>query len=413
MQPYNLYSDGNYFPRAKKSGFGGYIESPSGEILTEYSEQIKSFEYQHSFELLGIIRGLQYAKNLGIKNIRSHCDDKNTAFKLKEVFEDGIFNISESLKPELFEEIIQLSKGFDSIKFEYIPRSNNKYADSLSRRYAELMEINFIRQFEDDVSRSERRFEKGQNLNKKSYFSHKSLVKTSHKNNPFLVANVRNKKVRRVSKQEAKQEYCFLFNEIFSDNDFLHIKSFLYNNNEKSLLKSEQFPASEQENNEEIFCNYFSNTLNEIKKTGIKKIWICSNHQKINKILEQKEKIHQRQWPLYKNIHDALNGFERVFFNNFPFEHKYSPQIAQIESNKNSINNTLLSIEELIEEFDSSQFSKDRGKYFGAIVRHELHNLRDKFDRELTSLEIQNVIDNTLSNLERKGCTNLPKINKI
>ena len=86
MNTYHLYSDGNYFPRAKKSGFGGYIKDPSGDIIIEYTEQIKDVNNANSFEILGILRGLQLAKDHGITNIVSHCDDKNTASKLIEIF---------------------------------------------------------------------------------------------------------------------------------------------------------------------------------------------------------------------------------------------------------------------------------------------------------------------------------------
>ena len=41
---YRLYSDGNYFPRARKSGFGGYIVNSYGEVVVEYSEQVKQTE---------------------------------------------------------------------------------------------------------------------------------------------------------------------------------------------------------------------------------------------------------------------------------------------------------------------------------------------------------------------------------
>ena len=85
MTTYHLYSDGNYFPRAKKSGFGGYIESPTGEIVVEYTEQIRQSEYTFNFELFGIIRGLQLAEDMGIEHVISHCDEKTTVGRLQEI----------------------------------------------------------------------------------------------------------------------------------------------------------------------------------------------------------------------------------------------------------------------------------------------------------------------------------------
>jgi len=173
---YHLYSDGNYFPRAKKSGFGGYIEDPKGELVIEYTEQIKQTEYIHSFELLGIIRGLQIAKDKGIDNIVSHCDDKNTASRLKEIFEQNINKAT--MKPELYEKIIELSKSFKKIKFEYIPRAQNKYADSLSRRYASLMEDNFLKHYDQELLSAERKFAQNTKTSKRLFFfSPKSCAK--------------------------------------------------------------------------------------------------------------------------------------------------------------------------------------------------------------------------------------------
>lgn len=408
MQHYNLYSDGNYFPRAKKSGFGGYIVDSKGDIVTEYSEQIKDNDYQHSFELLGIIRGLKIAMQHGIKNITSHCDDKNTASKLHEVFVLNEFNISKSLKPELYEEIIDLAKNFENISFKYIPRSQNKYADSLSRRYAEIMEMNFIRQYQDEVFRSESRLSRNQNLNKKTYFIHKCLIHTHHKNNPFLVANVRNKKVRRLMKDEISLNYDFLFTEIFTKEDTTFLKSYHYNP-KKELINSETTSIDDCSNKEKAFCDFLVKNLTELKLKGVKKIWCNSNHQTINKILEQREKFTKKQWNLYRVLYKSLDGFDRVFFNNLPFEHTLSKECEESNIDKNKITEQIMTVEELIDGISCSEFSKERGKYFGALIRHELQNYREKLERELESEDIKKVIQSTVLKLEELGCKNLPK----
>src|SRR5690606_24220658 len=141
---YSLYSDGNYFPRAKKSGYGGYIEDSEGITLIEYSEQIKIAKYAFNFEILGIIRGLQLAHSMGIKNLTSYCDDKTTMQKLQEVLSlnGQTDHLPHNAKPELYNEVIELTKKFNKINFQYIPREQNKHSDALSRRYSVLMEKN-------------------------------------------------------------------------------------------------------------------------------------------------------------------------------------------------------------------------------------------------------------------------------
>lgn len=201
---YAIYSDGNYFPRAKKSGFGGYVESPDGQVLVEYTEQIKQPNYIYNFELLGIIRGLQLAQLMGAKHIISYCDDKTTMLRLEEIVANGgtVDHLPPNAKPELFAEIMELTKKFDSSKFQYIPRAKNKHSDSLSRRYANLMEQNYLRQYELDLEVSENAFLLDAKPNKRIFFSHPSFVKVKEKNNPFLVAPTRNRKARKASKLE-------------------------------------------------------------------------------------------------------------------------------------------------------------------------------------------------------------------
>lgn len=411
MQAYHLYSDGNSFPRAKKSGFGGYIESPQGEVLVEYTEQIKQPEYFHSFELLGIIRGLQIAQSKGIENIVSHCDDKNTASKLKEIFEDKIYNISPNIKPELFEEIINLSKSFKTIKFEYIPRAQNKHADSLSRKYAVLMEGNFLKQYDDELNFSQRKFEAGIKTNKRIFFAHKSIIKNPNKNNPFLVANLRNKKVRKVSREQQHQTYDFLFTEFFSQNDNMIIRHFHYDKNYQ-LLNTIEKKFDINESHVDCFCNSFIETLNTIKKQGVDKLWISSNYRIVNGCFEQKEKLPNNQWDNFLKIHNELDGFECVFFHNLPFDHTYSKEIAPIEKVKEKIGDDIGTLDELIEQLSQSDFIKDQGKCFGAIIRHQLRNYKVKLERDLDDIEINEIIEQTVTTLNEKGYTNLPFKNK-
>ena len=263
MSVYHLYSDGNYFPRAKKSGFGGYIESPTGEIVVEYTEQIKDVNNAYSFEILGILRGLQLAKDHGITNIVSHCDDKNTASKLIEIFETKESTVDDTPKPELYQQVVDISKDFKKIKFEYIPRHLNKYADNLSRKYAVLMEENYLRQFSQDLDKSERFFENEKNPEKRFFFSHPKMIRVPHKNNPFLIAQYRNKKVRKVSKEENKTEYNYIYTEFFKKDNEMILRNYVYKKDE-SLNKVIENKYSE---NLSFFEAYTSN----IKEMLVKK----------------------------------------------------------------------------------------------------------------------------------------------
>jgi ribonuclease HI len=410
MNTYYLYSDGNYFPRAKKSGFGGYIKDPSGEILIEYTEQIKEQKYIFNFELLGIIRGLLIARDMGIENLLSHCDDKTTVDRLKEIMASGgdCSEIPTNAKPELFQTIVDLTKQFKSISFEYIPRSQNKHSDSLSRKYATLMEKNFLIHYENELDFSEKVFAGIHKLTRKIFFSHPAIQRIEHKNNPYLVASVRNKKVRKFSKQEQIDNYEYLFIETHIQNDIMSFKAFHYDQNKnKSLLTETNF--SIEENHLKKYCEFLSNSLKQISHN---KIWINNNNKFLNNFFEQKEKINNTDFPLFKEVYNSLNNFIKVMFNNFPFEHEFSPEIAQKEQDKKSLNENIENIDYLIEQLQNGSIDKNKKKAFGMLVKHHLRNYKKVLQRDLNEIEKAEIIKKTTDELLKKGITNLPTISQ-
>lgn len=411
MTIYHLYSDGNYFPRAKKSGFGGYISTPTGEIIVEYSEQIKEKKYSYSYELLGIIRGLQIAKENGIDNIISHCDDKTTSKKLKEFFELKNTVIPKNLKIELFNQVVELFKYFKNLKFEYIPREQNKYADALSRKYAYLLEENFIKQYNTELAFSQKKFEQGIKTNKRLFFSHSSIITNPHKNNPFLVAPIRNKKIRKISREQQRDSFDYLYFETFKQKEKLIIKSFNYDNYGK-IKDIQSYSFSLDEDLFKTFLNIFILTTNKLKNNGVKNLWISSNYREMNAYLEQKDKIPHNTFDTFSFVHQSLTGFNKVFFNNLPFEHKFTLDIAPTEKIKQRLDFNIETLDSLMEQLSNSELSKDKNKYFGAIIRHQLRGYKSKLERELNSIEINNIIEETIISLNSQGYKNLPKPNE-
>lgn len=405
---HHLYSDGNYFPRAKKSGFGGYIEDPSGIVLLEYTEQIKQSEYAHSFELLGIIRGLQIAKNKGIENITSHCDDKNTAVKLKEIFEDGIFKVTQAAKPELYREIIELSKFFKSVKFEYIPRAQNKYADSLSRRYAALMEDNFLKHYDNELNNAENKLAQKGKLPKRMFFSHPNLIRNPNKNNPFLVAQHRNKKVRKVSRLEQQKDYKYLFIETFIEEDKTIYRSFIYDKN-YNLEECKEKVFDNSPNQIDSFCNIFSENLKEINN---ERLWIYSNHRAINVFFEQKEKIPNDYSDSFHQVFNDMEKFKGIFYHHLPFKHLFSPEIASKEIKKEKLSENIDNVDVLMEQLSLGILGKEQNKCFGNLIRHHFRSYQERLQRELEETEKSEIIERTTQELKQLGYKNLPLVKK-
>ena len=243
---YSLYSDGNRFPKANKSGFGGYIKDDKGNILVEYTQEITDPKYHHGFELLGIIRGLELAKLMGIKNITSYCDDKGTIHKL------GYINDILPHEPykDLYDKINELSKDFDNINFTYIPRKENKHSDALSRRYVYLLEKNYLNTVSQKIQEDSLRLESRENSQKKYYFSHPSLVEIPYKNNPFILANHRNKKQKLFKAQAQRQFDTYV---LFDFVEEINSPSF------RKMVKQIDIKIH-QENNWESFLKYEFNS---------------------------------------------------------------------------------------------------------------------------------------------------------
>lgn len=418
MTTYNLYSDGNYFPRAKKSGYGGYVEAPNGEVLVEYTEQIRLPQYAHSFELLGIIRGLQLAKSMGITHLHSHCDEKNTVTRLQEVMLlDNISNIPSHAKQELYQEILDLSKSFTKISFNYIPRNQNKHSDALSRRYSLLMEKNYLRQYQDDLDKSQAVLAGEEQSNKKIFFAHPSMIRIPFKNNPFLVAHLRNRKIRRISKIEEQTPYDYLFIEsVISENNVTY-NGFHYDQSlkEKQLINSQIF--SKEEDRLNTFCMFFTECINTIKynrsEDNTQKLWTYSNSFNINQYFEQKEKIPKKSIQSFQSVFDSLNGFNKVLFHGLPFEHTFSPEIAGIEKEKKKLGDSIESIDSLMEQLQNGGLGSDPKKFFGLLVKHHLRNYQNILERELNNLEKQEILQKTTDELIAIGIENIPEFKKM
>lgn len=406
MTTYHLYSDGNYFPRAKKSGFGGYIEDPTGQVVVEYSEQIKQTQYAHNFELLGIIRGLQIAKDRGIDNIVSHCDDKNTASRLKEIFEENINKVTPQAKPELYDIIIEMAKYFKKIKFEYIPRSQNKYADSLSRRYANLMEDNFLRHYDEELISSERKFVQNAKASKRIFFSHPSFIKNPHKSNPYLVAQNRNKKIRKISRIEEKKDYQYIYIENFIKEQKNICRTFIYDKQYK-LKKIDESQFSLDSPSLENFCSNLDVTL---KNMDCEKVWIYSNQRKINAYFEQKDKIPNDQFDTFQTVFNSFNQFTDVFFHTLPFKHQFSPEIEIKETKKQTLDNNIESVEQIMEQLSHGILGKEQNKCFGNLIRYQLRSYKNHLERELNDFEKSDIIEKTSAHLTQLGFKGLPKV---
>jgi ribonuclease HI len=372
---FKLFTDGNSFPRAKRSGFGGYIQSPEGEPILEFTEQVRESQYMHSFEILGIIRGLKLALQYGIKNIVSYCDDKNTTQRLIEIFDQGVYAVSKEQKPELYNKVIELSKEFDSISFQYIPRENNKRADHLSRRYAKTMENSWLTQYQHDLDTSAINIARNLQPKRRAFFSHPNIVRMIHKGNPFLVVPQRSKMVRRVLRAEDKTQFHYVFVEYFSNKNHIKLKTSLYTYDGQCLLCQSSDNEGQQMDETKILDFFHQSILNMLNTVNqdfpaVKNVWINSNNFHIMSYLEQCEKIPSKNWNVFSQLFNAMDNFERVIFHHLPFQ----PQLDMcppkpISEKKMSYSEKL---EKMIVEYHEIENQREKKRKLGQLICHTL-----------------------------------------
>lgn len=394
--PYKLFTDGNSFPRAKRSGFGGYIETPSGEVVLDFTEQVRENQYFHSFEILGILRGLQLALDYGIKDIVSFCDDKVTSQRLREIFVENTFAVSEAQKPELYEKVMEVAEQFNSVSFQYIPRQFNKKADHLSRMYAKSMEESWLSQYKKALVNSANNLEHDIKPKRKAFFSHPSLLQLIHKGNPFMVAQQRSKMVRKVLRAEDKKDFNYIFVEYFEneEDNSVELDVRLFNDKKEMLFNWPSKQIFPNEISEIDRVNFFHNCLNDSiieisdKFPALSKLWINSNDDHIMAYTEQCEKIPPKTWDSFRSLYHSLDNFEKVVFHHLPFDVELTFCPVKEEQEELSDDQKWAT---MLEEYYQIDNTRERRKKLGQLICHTLKTMK-KNGTELTEDMVNDVI---------------------
>lgn len=397
---YELFTDGNSFPRAKRSGFGGYIQNPQGEIIMEFTEQVRERKYSHNFEILGIIRGLKLALQYGITDLVSYCDDKNTTQRLSEIFEQNIFAVSEAQKPELYQKVIEISKEFNSISFKYIARENNKKADNLSRRYAKHMEDNWLRQYVHDLDTSAINLSRNLQPKRRAFFSHPHIMRLVHKNNPFLVAQQRGKMARKTIRATDMSQFNYLFIEYYSHDNGLKLRSSLFNQQQEHMFSMESVVEHKLDEHQSIdaFHNHMSEMMMNINKNfpEVKQLWVNSNNDNIMSFTEQCEKIDSKNWDAFYHLYEQVSLFDKVVFHHLPFK----PSLKFVEKTEKVETPTSEERwEQILSEYHALTNPREKKRKVGQLICHIL-----KLDKEkgmtIDDMYVNNLIEKVETFLE-------------
>lgn len=128
------YTDGGARGNPGPAACGAVIQNEKGEIISELSKYIgeatnNQAEYSALILALEEVENIFQKENAEEKRVECYLDSELVVKQLKREYRIK----NEGLKP-LFQKVIKLISGFDSIKFNYIPREKNKLADKLANR---------------------------------------------------------------------------------------------------------------------------------------------------------------------------------------------------------------------------------------------------------------------------------------
>ena len=131
---FKIFTDGGARGNPGPSGIGGVIKSPLGSVLVEISEYIGEAT-NNVAEYTAVLRTLEKAKELGIKNIQLYADSKLVVEQLS-----GRWKVKEPTLKELVKKILEIK--FEAIMFNWIPRKENVHADQLANKAMDLKKNN-------------------------------------------------------------------------------------------------------------------------------------------------------------------------------------------------------------------------------------------------------------------------------
>jgi ribonuclease HI len=123
---YVLYFDGCSKGNPGPSGCGAVIYNKNEEIWASF-RFIGEDKTNNQAEYSGLLLGLRYAIENGIKELLVFGDSKLIINQVKKVY-----NVKNKELLQLYNEVIELTNSFSYIEFMHVYRNNNKRADQLA-----------------------------------------------------------------------------------------------------------------------------------------------------------------------------------------------------------------------------------------------------------------------------------------
>lgn len=128
MTRIRVYSDGAARGNPGPAGAGAVLVEPNGQVVDRLGKFLGTQTNNYA-EYMGLILGLQRARELGVREVEVYADSELMIRQL-----GGRYQVkSPSLRP-LYEEALELLNGFSRVKLVHVPREMNAAADEMSNR---------------------------------------------------------------------------------------------------------------------------------------------------------------------------------------------------------------------------------------------------------------------------------------
>jgi len=111
------------------------VESPVERCLHKFGQNIPGKVTNNYAEYYGILEALKYAKETGLDDITIKSDSNLAIQQIK-----GHFKVKNSGLIEIQKKVIEITKGFEHIEFEWVPRTHRwiKLVDAFHNRIMDL-----------------------------------------------------------------------------------------------------------------------------------------------------------------------------------------------------------------------------------------------------------------------------------
>ena len=115
-----IYSDGGARGNPGPAAFGYLICDAKGEEMCEHAETIGATT-NNVAEYTGVIRALERAAELGVKDISFFTDSELVQRQLT-----GVYRVKTPHIQDLYRKVLEQQKKFERVTYQHVPRTHEK-----------------------------------------------------------------------------------------------------------------------------------------------------------------------------------------------------------------------------------------------------------------------------------------------